>query len=388
MSARRQELPFGGGGVGAWVGRAALRVSGWRLSGALPPVARFVIIVAPHTSNWDFFVGLAAKFALGLRAKWLGKHSIFRGPPGWILRALGGIPVDRSRPDGTVEAARAALLGAPTMVLALAPEGTRKRTDGWKTGFHRIALAAGVPIVPVAFDWSSRVIALGQPFTPTHDTAADIRHLRSLYHREMARHPALFQDVRDLPAPAPGKEISGDRAMTTELATLGGGCFWCLEAVFEQLRGVERVVSGYAGGTVVNPSYEQVCGGRTGHAEVVQVTFDPAVISYRDLLEVFLTIHDPTTPNRQGADVGPQYRSVILTHSDAQREAAEAAVRAAAALWPQPIVTQIVPLDAFYPAEEGHQGYFRRNGSQRYCQIVIAPKVAAFRQRHLARLRK
>jgi peptide-methionine (S)-S-oxide reductase len=177
--------------------------------------------------------------------------------------------------------------------------------------------------------------------------------------------------------------------MTTATATLGGGCFWCLEAVFEQLRGVERVVSGYAGGSVVDPSYEQVCGGRTGHAEVVQVTFDPAVISYGDLLDVFLTIHDPTTPNRQGADVGPQYRSIILTESEEQRSTAERAIRelTAQGLWSDPIVTEIVPLATFYPAEEGHQGYFRRNGNQRYCQIVIAPKVAAFRQHNLARLR-
>lgn len=176
----------------------------------MPAIPRYVIIVAPHTSNWDFFVGLGAKFALGLEAKWLGKHSIFRGPPGWILRALGGIPVDRSRPDGTVEAVLAEMKGTKTFVLALAPEGTRKRTEGWKTGFHRIALAAGVPIVPVAFDWPSRVIALGQPFAPTPDTGADIRSLRSLYRRDMARRPALFQDLRDPPTVAPVGESSGD----------------------------------------------------------------------------------------------------------------------------------------------------------------------------------
>lgn len=177
--------------------------------------------------------------------------------------------------------------------------------------------------------------------------------------------------------------------MTTEQATLGGGCFWCLEAVFEQLRGVERVVSGYAGGTVADPSYEQVCGGRTGHAEVVQVTFDPEVISYADLLSVFFSMHDPTTLNRQGSDVGPQYRSIILTHSDAQRETAGRVLAevAGAGVWADPIVTTIEPLSTFYPAEDGHQGYFRRNGAQRYCQLVIAPKVAAFRRHHLARLR-
>jgi len=177
--------------------------------------------------------------------------------------------------------------------------------------------------------------------------------------------------------------------MTTELATFGGGCFWCLEAVFEQLKGVSCVVSGYAGGTVAHPTYEQVCGGRTGHAEVVQVTFDPAVISYRDLLEVFFSMHDPTTPNRQGADVGTQYRSVVLTHSDQQRGHADEVIHhvGAEGLWSEPIVTEVAPCTVFYPADDGHQGYFRRNAGQRYCQIVIAPKVAAFRKRHLDRLR-
>jgi len=178
--------------------------------------------------------------------------------------------------------------------------------------------------------------------------------------------------------------------MTTELATFGGGCFWCLEAVFEQLKGVSGVVSGYAGGSVKNPTYEQVCGGRTGHAEVTQVSFDPAVISYRDLLDVFFSIHDPTTRDRQGADVGPQYRSIILTHSGAQREAALAAVRdiGAQGIWADPLVTEVAPLDTFYPAEAGHQGYFRRNERQPYCQVVIAPKVAAFRLKHLQRLKR
>jgi peptide-methionine (S)-S-oxide reductase len=177
--------------------------------------------------------------------------------------------------------------------------------------------------------------------------------------------------------------------MTTELATFGGGCFWCLEAVFEQLRGVERVVSGYAGGTVGHPTYEQVCGGRTGHAEVVQIAFDPAVITYRDLLEIFFSMHDPTTRNRQGADTGPQYRSIILTHSPAQADEAAAAIRRldGEGLWPDPIVTEVVPLTVFHPAETGHQGYYRRNEGQRYCQVVIAPKVAALRRKHLDRLR-
>lgn len=179
------------------------------------------------------------------------------------------------------------------------------------------------------------------------------------------------------------------RPGVSEIATLGGGCFWCLEAVFGQLRGVHRVVSGYAGGVTPHPSYEQVCTGRTGHAEVVQVTFDPIVISYRDLLDVFFSVHDPTTLNRQGPDAGPQYRSTILVHSEAQRLEAMAAIRALndEGVWDAPIVTEVAPCTVFYPAEPGHQEYFRRNGSQPYCQAVIAPKVAKFRCQHLARLR-
>jgi peptide-methionine (S)-S-oxide reductase len=174
-----------------------------------------------------------------------------------------------------------------------------------------------------------------------------------------------------------------------QLATLGGGCFWCLEAVYEQLRGVERVVSGYAGGDVPNPTYAQVCSGATGHAEVVQITFDPAVISYRDLLDVFFSIHDPTTLNRQGADVGTQYRSVIFYHSGEQRMTAEQVIGqlAASRVWPDPIVTQVVPFEAFYPAEAYHHQYFRRNPDQPYCRFVVAPKVAKFRKQHLARLK-
>ena len=175
-----------------------------------------------------------------------------------------------------------------------------------------------------------------------------------------------------------------------ELATLGGGCFWCLEAVFKDLKGVESVVSGYAGGDLENPSYEQVCGGRTGHAEVVQIGFDPAVVSYRDLLNVFFTIHDPTTKDRQGADVGPQYRSIVLYHDPEQKEAAERAIAdlAAKGVWHAPIVTEIVPLEQFYPAESYHQDYFEQNPRQRYCQIVIAPKVAKFRKEFLAKLKR
>ncbi|HET7585659.1 MAG TPA: peptide-methionine (S)-S-oxide reductase MsrA [Gemmatimonadaceae bacterium] len=174
----------------------------------------------------------------------------------------------------------------------------------------------------------------------------------------------------------------------SEIATLAGGCFWCLDAVYRQLRGVEKVVSGYAGGTVANPSYRDVCSGRTGHAEVVQITFDPDVISYRDLLDVFFTIHDPTTLNRQGADVGTQYRSAIFYHSPEQERTARDVIAGleAAHLWDRPIVTQIEPAGAFYAAEEDHQDYYALNPSQGYCQIVIAPKVAKVRKAHLEKL--
>jgi peptide-methionine (S)-S-oxide reductase len=175
-----------------------------------------------------------------------------------------------------------------------------------------------------------------------------------------------------------------------ELATLGGGCFWCLEAVFKDLKGVESVVSGYTGGDLENPTYEQVCGGGTGHAEVVQISFDPGVVSYRDLLDVFFTIHDPTTKDRQGADVGPQYRSIILYHGPTQKTAAEQAIAdlEAKGFWHALIVTEIVPSEQFYPAESYHQDYFDNNPHQRYCQIVIAPKIAKFRKEHLARLKR
>ena len=176
---------------------------------------------------------------------------------------------------------------------------------------------------------------------------------------------------------------------THEVATLGGGCFWCLEAVFQDLRGVEKVESGYAGGHIANPTYEQIGRGLTGHAEVVQVTFDPAQLSYRELLEVFFAIHDPTTLNRQGADVGPQYRSIILTHSPAQQKTAEQLIAelTAAHTWPDPIVTEVAPFRAFYRAEDYHQNYFRDNAEQPYCRIVIAPKVAKFRKQHPEQLK-
>ena len=174
-----------------------------------------------------------------------------------------------------------------------------------------------------------------------------------------------------------------------EVTTLGGGCFWCLEAVFDQVKGVEDVVSGYAGGTVPNPSYERVCTGSTGHAEVVQVTFDPSVISYREILDIFYSVHDPTTLNRQGADVGTQYRSVIFYDSEAQRETAEAVIRdlAQAKTYSDPIVTQVVPFRAFYQAEDYHQEYFAHHPERAYCRAVIGPKVAKFQKHFVDRLK-
>jgi len=174
-----------------------------------------------------------------------------------------------------------------------------------------------------------------------------------------------------------------------EIATVGGGCFWCVEAVFELVKGVESVVSGYAGGHVPNPTYEQVCGKTTGHAEVIQVTFDPAVISYRELLGLFFAFHDPTTPNRQGADAGPQYRSVIFTHSDEQQKTAADVIAEldAAKVFPAPIVTEVRPSPEFYPAEDYHQGFYRSNPGQPYCAAVAGPKVAKLRSRYAKWLR-
>ena len=176
----------------------------------------------------------------------------------------------------------------------------------------------------------------------------------------------------------------------TEIATLGGGCFWCLDAVYRDLRGVQSVVSGYAGGHVAKPSYEEVCGKKTGHAEVVQITFDPAEISYRDLLMVFFTIHDPTTKDRQGADIGPQYRSVIFFHSPEQEQAAREVMDKVAELgvWDAPLVTELAPAPEFWPAEDEHQDYFRLNPWSGYCRAVIAPKVGKFRKLFADRLRK
>jgi len=175
----------------------------------------------------------------------------------------------------------------------------------------------------------------------------------------------------------------------SETAVFGGGCFWCLEAVFDSLKGVKSVESGYMGGHVNNPTYRQVCGGDTGHVEVVRITFDPQEISFRDLLEVFFSIHDPTTLNRQGGDVGIQYRSVIFYTSDEQRQAAQEAIAAlkAAHTWPDPIVTAVEPAAKFYVAEDYHQEYFANNTSQPYCQLVISPKMKKFQQKFAARMK-
>jgi peptide-methionine (S)-S-oxide reductase len=175
----------------------------------------------------------------------------------------------------------------------------------------------------------------------------------------------------------------------SETATLAGGCFWCLEAVYQELDGVTGVVSGYTGGHVKNPTYEQVCGKGTGHAEVVQVSYDPSRLTYREVLEVFFSIHDPTTLNRQGNDVGSQYRSAIFTHDDSQQATANEIIRELTAehAYSDPIVTEVVPLDEFYPAERYHQDYYRQNTTQPYCSYVISPKIAKFRKKFASRLK-
>ena len=173
-----------------------------------------------------------------------------------------------------------------------------------------------------------------------------------------------------------------------EIATLGGGCFWCLDPIFDELRGVEEVLVGYAGGHTPNPSYKLVCTGTSGHAEVVQIKFDPQVISYKELLQIFFSVHDPTTPNRQGADIGPQYRSIILYHNESQKTTAEKVIQEVEAegLWSAPIVTEVVPFSEFYIAEDYHQRYFEKNPGQGYCRVVIAPKVAKFRKLYQEKL--
>ncbi len=187
-----------------------------------------------------------------------------------------------------------------------------------------------------------------------------------------------------------GMETTSRSTNSKEVVTLGGGCFWCTEAIFNELRGVEKVESGYSGGTVENPSYEDVCTGKTGHAEVIQITFDPTAMSYADLLRVFFTLHDPTTLNRQGADVGTQYRSVILYHNDEQRAVAEMVIKEtnASGAWKKPVVTQLVPFKAFYKAEDYHQQYFERNPRAGYCQVVIVPKIAKLREYYRSKLKK
>lgn len=178
--------------------------------------------------------------------------------------------------------------------------------------------------------------------------------------------------------------------MKTEIATLGGGCFWCLEAVYDELNGVTDVVSGYSGGHIANPTYEQVCGKKTGHAEVAQVTFDPDVISFKQVLQIFFTVHDPTTLDRQGNDVGPQYRSAVFYHSPEQKETAKEVIQEieAAQIWDNPIVTEVTPFDKFYPAEDYHQNYFKKNPFQPYCAFVVAPKVAKFRKQYYDQLKR
>lgn len=176
---------------------------------------------------------------------------------------------------------------------------------------------------------------------------------------------------------------------TSAIATVGGGCFWCVEAVFTELQGVEKVESGYAGGAIPNPSYQLVCTGMSGHAEVVQITYNPQIVSYKDILSIFFTVHDPTTLNRQGNDEGTQYRSVIFYHDEEQRAIAQQVMRevTAAQLWDDPLVTELSPLDVFYKAETYHQDYYKRNSMQPYCLAVVAPKVYKFRKAFAARLK-
>ncbi len=190
----------------------------------------------------------------------------------------------------------------------------------------------------------------------------------------------MAQEENQSTNPPPGKEI----------ATFAGGCFWCIEAVFDELKGVESVESGYSGGTVANPSYRLVCTGTTGHAETARITFDPKAISFKQILEVFFTVHDPTTLNRQGADVGTQYRSAIFYHNEEQKKIAEQVIREItdAKLWDAPIVTEVTPFKNFYLAEDYHQEYFANNPDQGYCRVVIAPKVAKFRQHYRELLKK
>ena len=184
--------------------------------------------------------------------------------------------------------------------------------------------------------------------------------------------------------------LKPDQRDNTEVATLAGGCFWCIEAAFDEIRGVIKVESGYSGGTTTSPTYEQVCSGTTGHAEAVQVTFEPNVVSFQDILHIFFTVHDPTTPNRQGADMGSQYRSVIFYHNEKQKEIAEQVIRELEdqKVWDNPIVTQVVPFKKFYKAENYHNQYFSRNPNAGYCRVVIAPKIAKLREKYREKMKK
>jgi peptide-methionine (S)-S-oxide reductase len=186
------------------------------------------------------------------------------------------------------------------------------------------------------------------------------------------------------------KNIKMNRGTDKEIATLAGGCFWCLEAIFKEVKGIEKVVSGYSGGTAVNPSYNEVCSGITGHAESVQLTYHPKQISFKEILAIFFAVHDPTTLNRQGADVGTQYRSAIFYHNEEQKTAAQEAIKQlnTSKVWGAPVVTEITPFQNFYPAEEYHQEYFARNAENPYCSVVIAPKLDKFRKQYLQKNRK
>ena len=181
-----------------------------------------------------------------------------------------------------------------------------------------------------------------------------------------------------------------NQAVLFEVATMAGGCFWCIESIFNEVDGIEKVISGYTGGKTINPSYSEVCSGATGHAEVVQLTFDPGRISFEQILRIFFNMHDPTTLNRQGADVGTQYRSAIFYHNEEQKVVAEQVIQELSSknVWGAPIVTEVVPLNKFYPAEDYHQKYFEENPEQAYCKMVIAPKLAKFRKRYLKKVKK
>ena len=181
------------------------------------------------------------------------------------------------------------------------------------------------------------------------------------------------------------KQGQVDRSNGKEIATLAGGCFWCLEAIFKEVKGIEKVVSGYSGGTTVNPPYNEVCSGRTGHAESIQITFDPRIVSFKEILSIFFSVHDPTTLNRQGADIGTQYRSAIFYHNGEQKTIAEQAIRDSNSSnsWGAPIVTEVTPFQNFYPAEEYHQSYYEQNPENPYCSVVIAPKLDKFRNQYL-----